>query len=104
MKSLVAIDLKVAEFKQEYAGKMDFYLNLLDEREKADGDNPAIGIILCAERDDFEVEFSLMSKSNPVGVAECQLFKTLPEELRGKRPSVEEIAKITEEAKQAEED
>jgi predicted nuclease of restriction endonuclease-like (RecB) superfamily len=100
LKSLVAIELKVTEFKPEYAGKMDFYLNLLNEKEQAEGDNPAIGIILCAEQDNLEVEFSLMSKSNPIGVAEYQLFKTLPEELKGQLPSIEEIAKITEEAKQ----
>ncbi len=96
LKSLVAIELKVTEFKPEYAGKMDFYLNLLNEKEKAPDDNPAIGIILCAEQDKLEVEFSLMSKNNPIGVAEYQLFKTLPKELKGKLPTVEEIAKLTE--------
>lgn len=99
LKSLVAIDLKVTEFKPEYAGKMDFYLNLLNEKEKAPNDNPAIGIILCAEQEHIEVEFSLMSKNNPIGVAEYQLFKTLPEELKGQLPSLEDIAKITEKEK-----
>jgi predicted nuclease of restriction endonuclease-like (RecB) superfamily len=102
LKSLVAIDLKVTEFKPEYAGKMDFYLNLLNEKEKAADDNPAIGIILCAEQNNLEVEFSLMSKNNPIGVAEYQLFKTLPEEFKGKLPSIEEIAKMTRQITQTE--
>ena len=99
LKSLVAVELKVGEFKPEYAGKMDFYLNLLNEKEKAPDDNPSIGIILCAEHDHVEVEFALMSKSNPIGVAEYQLFKTLPEKFKGKLPSVEDIAKVAEKEK-----
>jgi len=91
LKALVAIELKVGEFEPEYAGKMDFYLNLLNEREKAVDDNPSIGIILCAEKDDMVVEFSLKTKMNPIGVAEYQLTKRLPRELKGKLPSEREL-------------
>ncbi len=87
MKALVGIDLKIGEFEPEFAGKMDFYLNLLNEKEKASDDNPSIGIILCAEKDDMVVEFSLKSKTNPIGVAEYQLTKKLPNEFKGKLPS-----------------
>lgn len=59
LKTLVAFDLKIIPFEPEHAGKMDFYLNLLNERERAPGDQPSIGIILCAEKDDVEVEFAL---------------------------------------------
>jgi hypothetical protein len=51
LKSLV----KVGPFEPEHAGKMDFYLNLLNEKERASDDNPSIGIILCAEKDSLEV-------------------------------------------------
>ena len=91
LKCLVAMELKIGEFKPEYAGKMDFYLNLLNDRERAREDNPSIGIILCAEKDDVEVEFALKSKGNPIGVAEYQLVPTLPKELKGKLPSAEEL-------------
>ncbi len=91
LKSLIAIDLKSGEFKPEYAGKMDFYLNLLNEREKAPEDNPSIGIILCAEKDRLVVEFSLKTKQNPIGVAEYQLYHELPEDLQGKVPSAKEL-------------
>jgi predicted nuclease of restriction endonuclease-like (RecB) superfamily len=52
LKALVAFELKVGPFEPEHAGKMDFYLNLLNDKERGDGDQPSIGIILCAEKDD----------------------------------------------------
>lgn len=91
LKSLVAIELKVGAFEPEYAGKMDFYLNILNKYEKAPGDNPPIGIILCAEKDDMVVEFSLESKKNPIGVAEYHLTKKLPREMKGILPSEREL-------------
>ena len=82
LKALVAVELKVGPFEPEYAGKMDFYLNLLNDKEKASDDNPSIGIILCAEKDDVVVKFSLKTKRNPIGVAEYQLTEKLPKELK----------------------
>lgn len=87
LKALVAIDLKIGEFEPEHAGKMDFYLNLLNKKEKASDDNPSIGLILCAEKDDLIVEYSLITKSNPIGVAEYTYTKKLPGKLKGKLPS-----------------
>lgn len=92
LKCLVALELKIGEFEPEYAGKMDFYLNLLNDKERGPDDNPSIGIILCAEKDDLEVEFALKSKTNPIGVAEYQLEPTLPKELKGKLPSPKELS------------
>ena len=91
LKCLVAIELKIGEFQPEFAGKMDFYLNVLNEKERATDDNPSIGIILCAEKDDVAVEFALKSKVNPIGVAEYQLKPTLPKELKGKLPTAKEL-------------
>ncbi len=91
LKCLVAIELKIGEFQPEFAGKMDFYLNVLNDKERATNDNPSIGIILCAEKDDVEVEFALKSKVNPIGVAEYQLKPTLPKELKGKLPTAKEL-------------
>lgn len=92
LKSLVAIELKVGAFEPEYAGKMDFYLNLLNETDRAPDDNPSIGIILCAEKDNLEVEFALKTKMNPIGVAEYQLQPMLPKELKGKLPSPKQLS------------
>ena len=94
LKTLVAFDLKVTAFEPEFAGKMDFYLNLLNEKERAPDDRPSIGIILCAEKDDVEVEFALKSKTNPIGVAEYQLQSKLPAEFRGKLPTAKQLADV----------
>jgi Uncharacterized conserved protein len=91
LKSLVAFELKVGAFKPEYAGKMDFYLNVLNKKEKAPDDNPSIGIILCAKKDDMVVEFSLRSRTNPIGVAEHHLTRRLPREFKGKLPTEKEL-------------
>jgi predicted nuclease of restriction endonuclease-like (RecB) superfamily len=92
LKALVAFDLKIGAFQPEHAGKMDFYLNLLNEKERAPDDRPSIGIILCAEKDDVEVEFALKSKNNPIGVAEYQLQAKLPAEFKGRLPSAKQLA------------
>jgi len=85
------VELKIGSFEPEYAGKMDFYLNILNETEKSPDDNPTIGIILCAEKDDLVVEFSLKSKTNPIGVSEYQLTNKLPGEFNGKLPNESEL-------------
>lgn len=83
LRSMVAIELKIGEFKPEYVGKMNFYLSLLDKLEKAPDENPSIGIILCAEKDHLEVELALQDVNKPIGVAEYQylLPKTKLQEL-----------------------
>lgn len=93
LKSLVAIELKATKFKPEYAGKMNFYLNLLDDFVREPGENPSIGIILCAERNRFEVEYALSGINKPVGVSEYELTKILPKELKNKLPNVKELEK-----------
>jgi len=94
LKALVAVDLKVRGFEPEHAGKMDFYLNVLNEKERASDDRPSIGIILCAEKNDVEVEFALKSKTNPIGVAEYRLQDHLPAEFKGKLPTAKQLADV----------
>ena len=67
---------------------------LLNDKERGPGDQPSIGIILCAEKDDVEVEYALRSKTNPIGVAVYQLQSKLPGELKGKLPSAKQLADI----------
>ena len=69
-----------------------FYLNLLNDKERAPDDQPSIGIILCAEKDDVEVEFALKTKTNPIGVAEYQLQTKLPAEFKGRLPTAKQLA------------
>jgi predicted nuclease of restriction endonuclease-like (RecB) superfamily len=99
LRALVAFDLKVGPFEPEHAGKMDFYLNLLNEIERAPNDQPSIGIILCAEKDDVEVEFALKTKTNPIGVAEYHLQPKLPAEFKGRLPTARQLADAVRKAK-----
>lgn len=94
LKCLVAIDLKVGAFKPEHSGKMDFYLNVLNDRERAKGDNPSIGIILCGKKSDVVVEYSLRGRSNPIGVADYRMRATLPKEFKGKLPNATELQHV----------
>jgi predicted nuclease of restriction endonuclease-like (RecB) superfamily len=86
LKCLVAIELKTGKFEPEYAGKMDFYLQLLDEQIKLKDENPSIGIILCAAKENIVVEYALRSTKKPMGVAEYYLTNKLPKYLIGKLP------------------
>ncbi len=72
-KCLVALELKIGEFKPEYIGKMNFYLEALDREMKKDTENPSIGIILCADKDDEVVEFVLSRSLSPTMVSEYTL-------------------------------
>ena len=74
LRALVAIDLKIGSFKPEYAGKMNYYLSLLDRLERGKDENHSIGIILCAEKDNVEVELALEDMGKPIGVADYQLL------------------------------
>ena len=94
LKALVAFELKVGPFEPEYAGKMDFYLNLLNDTQRGEGDQPSIGIILCAEKDDVEVEYALRTKKNPIGVAVYQLQSKLPADMKGKLPTEKQLADV----------
>ncbi|MCE7067110.1 YhcG family protein [Dyadobacter sp. CY326] len=78
LRSLVAIELKIGSFKAEYVGKMNLYLSLLDRLEKESGENPSIGMILCADKDHVDVEIALQDINKPIGVAEYQFL--LPKE------------------------
>lgn len=94
LKCLIAIELKTVEFEPEFAGKMNFYLELLDEQEKQTDDNPSIGIILCPIKDNLEVEFALKTSNKPIGVSEYKLTHRLPEKLKGKVPTSKELKQM----------
>ena len=94
LRALVAFDLKLGAFEPEFAGKMDFYLNVLNDTERAPDDRPSIGIILCAEKDDVEVEYALRAKKNPIGVAVYELQSKLPAAMKGKLPTAKQLADV----------
>ncbi len=73
LECLVAFELKIGEFKAEYISKMDLYLEALDREVKKDRENPSVGVILCASKDDEVVEFALSRSLSPTMVAEYEL-------------------------------
>ena len=89
----VVIDLKTKAFKPEYAGKMNFYLSAVDGSLRHPQDAPNIGIILCKNRNRFVAEYALKDINKPMGVAEWQtrLVQSLPEDLKGSLPTIEEL-------------
>ncbi len=89
--SLVAVELKMSRFKVEYAGKMNLYLKLLDEKVKLQNENNSIGLILCTDRNDFEADYILPETNRPIGVAELKLSRVLPKNLMGKLPDPLEL-------------
>jgi len=94
LRSLVAIELKIGEFKPEYAGKMQFYLTALDETVKLPDENPSIGIIICKSKHRTRVEYTLKMSNAPIGVATYSSQTSLPENMRALLPSPDEIAEI----------
>ena len=70
---LVAFELKIGEFKPEYVGKINLYLEALDREVKKQNENPSVGVILCASKDDEVVEFALSRSLSPTMVSEYNL-------------------------------
>jgi len=91
LRCFVVIDLKTGEFKPEYAGKMNFYLSVVDDQVRHKSDTPSIGLILCQDRNHIIAEYALRGVSKPIGVSEYELTRALPPRLRSALPTVEEI-------------
>ncbi len=91
LKCYVVVELKNKKFVPEYAGKLNFYLSAVDSLVKRDDDNPTIGLLLCRDKSNVEVEFALRDMNKPMGVSEYNFTEVLPDELKGSLPTVEEI-------------
>jgi predicted nuclease of restriction endonuclease-like (RecB) superfamily len=86
------IDLKIEEFKPEFAGKMNFYLSAVDDLLRQSGDEPSLGLILCKERNKMVVEYALRDTRKPMGVATYRLTHALPARLKSELPTKEDLA------------
>ena len=93
LKSLIAIELKIGEFKPDFVGQLQFYLTALDKQVKLEHENPSIGIIICKNKNRTVVEYALNNSSKPIGVATYQIRDSLPEQMKDLLPSPEEIMK-----------
>ena len=93
LRCYVVVELKATRFKPEHTGKMNFYLSAVDDLLRHQDDQPSIGLLLCRSRDRVQVEYALRDITKPIGVAEWEtkIVETLPDNLKGSLPTVEEI-------------
>ncbi|MCE7987120.1 MAG: DUF1016 domain-containing protein [Caldilinea sp. CFX5] len=109
LRCFFVIELKRGKFKPEYAGKINFYCNIVDDHLKHHTDQPTIGLILCQSKNAVVAEYALRGMNKPIGVSEYELTRALPESLQSALPSIEAIEaelqqdldKIAEEGKPA---
>ncbi len=93
LRCFFVIELKMTDFKSEYAGKLNFYLTAVDQTLRHKDDNPTIGIIICKHKNKHVVEYALRDMTKPIGVSSfsTQLMESLPEKLKGQLPTVEQL-------------
>lgn len=91
LKCYVVIDLKTGKFSPEQAGKMNFYLSVVDEQLRSEVDNPSIGLILCRNENKMVAEYALRDMSKPIGVSEYKFVQELPELFKDTLPDADEI-------------
>jgi predicted nuclease of restriction endonuclease-like (RecB) superfamily len=97
LRRFIVIDLKIEDFKPEFAGKMNFYLNALDTLHEHEGHEPSIGLILCPGRNKTITEWALRGIDKPVAVAryttgDTALTHTAPAELKPALPDLPQLA------------
>lgn len=91
LKCYVVVELKATAFKPEHAGQLNFYLAAVDAQLRAPDDKPTIGLLLCKQQNRLVAEYALSGIDKPIGVAEYQLLRDLPETLGHSLPSIAEI-------------
>ena len=94
LRLLVAVDLKISEFQPEHIGKMQFYLAVLDDTVRMEGENPSIGILICKSKNKTIVEYALKESSKPIGVGTYKVVSSVPDEFRNDLPAPEQIARL----------
>ena len=87
----IVVDLKTEAFKPEHAGKMNFYLAVVDDLLKSPDDAPSIGLVLCKTKNNLQVEYALRGMNAPLGVSEFQILEQLPTELKSSLPTLEQL-------------
>lgn len=91
---LVAVELKLGEFKPIYLGQLQTYLQLLDDEVRKPHENPSIGIILCQDADKAYVEYVIQKYDNPMGVATYSTSADMPEKLRNALPNADTLRSL----------
>ena len=91
LKCYVVVELKATAFKPEHAGQLNFYLAAIDAQIKAPDDHPTIGLLLCKTQNRLVAEYALSGIDKPIGIAEYELVRALPEPLVTNLPTVEQL-------------
>jgi predicted nuclease of restriction endonuclease-like (RecB) superfamily len=91
LRCYVVVELKVGAFEAEHAGKMNLYLNLVDDTLRHPSDTPSIGLILCQDKKRLLAEYALRGMDRPIGVSEYELTRSLPAELASSLPTIDAI-------------
>jgi hypothetical protein len=93
LRCYVVIELKAVPFDPAFVGQLNLYLSAADDLLRHADDKPTIGLLLCRSKNKLVVEYALRHLKRPIGVSEweTQLVETLPKELKGSLPTVEEI-------------
>ena len=87
----IVVELKATPFKPEYAGQLNFYINVVDEQMRGEKDNKTIGLLLCKGKDEVVAQYALRGYDQPIGVSDYQLSKAVPEDLKSTLPTIEEM-------------
>ena len=87
----VVVELKATPFKPEYAGQLNFYINVVDDKLRGENDNKTIGLLLCRGKDEVVAQYALKGYGQPIGISDYQLSKAVPENLKSALPSIEEV-------------
>jgi predicted nuclease of restriction endonuclease-like (RecB) superfamily len=93
MHCFVVFELKIGDFKPEYAGKLNFYVNTINGQLKGQSDKATIGVLLCKTPNETVIKYSLEGIQSPIGVADYKLANTLPKQLKAGMPTMEELKK-----------
>jgi predicted nuclease of restriction endonuclease-like (RecB) superfamily len=91
LRCFVVIELKAGKFKPEYTGKLNFYLNVVDDILKHQADNPSVGILICRQHNQVVTEYAIRGINRPMGITEYQYTAKLPENLKDSFPTIEQI-------------
>jgi predicted nuclease of restriction endonuclease-like (RecB) superfamily len=91
LRCFVVVDLKKGPFKADYAGKMNFYCNVVDNHLRHPTDQPTVGLILCQDKNRLVAEYALKGVHKAIGVSEYRLTRALPASLKSSLPSIAEI-------------
>ena len=94
LQSLVIFELKRGKFKPEYAGQLNFYLNVLDDKVKLPNENPSIGIIICKEKSNTVVEYAFKSIDSAMGAATFKTVRQVPKEMKDILPDANKLSKL----------